>query len=92
MDLSNNKNSDKVASPTQKHLTTKQNTSKVSETTVPTKESFQTPEAMTDLPESEGNVTAVVAKVKYTATEGQTCRKNEHPDRCCTSNNSSECY
>ena len=38
-------------------------------------------------PESEGIVTAIVAKMKYQATDSQTCRKREHPDRHCTSNN-----
>jgi hypothetical protein len=62
------------------------NNAQVSENNVPAKESFSTLEVTSDLPDSEGNVTAVVAKVKYTATKGRTCRKSKHPGRCCTSN------
>jgi hypothetical protein len=38
-------------------------------------------------PDTEGGVTAIVAKVKYAATENQGCQTLEHPGRCCTSNN-----
>jgi hypothetical protein len=75
-----------------KNLTAKMNNAQVSENNVPTKESFPTLEVTSDLPDSEGNATAVVAKVKYMATEGQTCRKSKHPGRHCTSKTSSECY
>ena len=64
-DLINNVISNEVPSPTQKNLTAKRNNSQVSETTVPTRESFQTLDDTADPPESEGNVTAIVAKVKY---------------------------
>jgi hypothetical protein len=55
-----------------KNLTAKINNAQVSENNVPTKESFPTLEVASDLPDLEGNVAAVVAKVKYTATKGQT--------------------
>jgi hypothetical protein len=60
---------------------------KASENNVITKESLRALEVTADLPELEGNVTVVVAKMKYTATKGQTCRSHEHPGRRCTSNN-----
>ena len=59
----------------------------VSENNVTTKGSLQTLAVTPDLPELEGNLTAVMAKVKYTATDCQACRKSEHPGRCYTSNN-----
>ena len=40
-----------------------------------------------DLPELEGDVTAVVAKVKYTAANSCVYEKGEHSGRHCTSNN-----
>jgi len=82
-DLNNTINSKDILSPIQKNPTAKLNNGQVSENDVTTKESFRTLEVTKDLPELEGNVTAVVSKVKYTATEGRTCRKNEHPDRHC---------
>ncbi len=59
----------------------------VSENIVTTKESFKTLAGTPDLPELEGNVTAVVAKVNYTATHSQEYRKGKHSGRRCTSNN-----
>jgi len=52
-----------------------------------TRESFKTLDDASNPPDSEGCVTAVVAKVKYQATKGLTCRKSKHHGRCCTSNN-----
>ena len=49
--------------------------------------SYQTLDDALTLADLEGHVTAVVAKVKYEATESQARRKIEHPCRCCTSNN-----
>jgi len=82
----NNIISNEVLSPTQKNLASKRNSAHISETHAPTKESIQTLDATSDPPESEGNVTAIVAKVKYKATDSQTSRKSKHPGRHCTSN------
>ena len=86
-DLNDTINSKDVPSPTQKNLTAITKNAHVSENNVTTKGSLKPPEVTTDLLESEGNVTAVVAKVKYTAAKGQTCRKSEHPGRHCNNNN-----
>ena len=59
----------------------------VSEINVTTKGYIKVVAVTPDLPKLEGNVTAVVAKVKYTATDSQAYRKSEHPGRHCTSNN-----
>ena len=59
----------------------------VSENNVTTKGSLQTLAVTPDLPELEGNLTAVMAKVKYTATNSQAYSNNKHPGRRCTSNN-----
>jgi hypothetical protein len=45
-----------------KNLSAKRNNAQVSETNVPTKESFQTLDITSDPPESEGNVTAIADK------------------------------
>ena len=50
-DLNNNVISNEVPSPTQKNLTAKRNNTQVSETNVPTRESFQTLDATTDPPD-----------------------------------------
>ena len=76
-----------MPSPTQKNLRAKGNKAQASETNAPTRESFQTLDGSADHPETEGNVTAIVAKVKYQATDSQTRRKSEHPGRHCTSKN-----
>ena len=64
-DIIHNGMSTEVPSLTQKNLTAKRNNAQVSETIVPTRESFQTLDDAADPPDSEGNVTAIVAKVKY---------------------------
>jgi hypothetical protein len=69
-----------------KKITAIMNNAHVSENNVTTKGSLKTPEVTTDLLESEGNVTAIMAKVKYTASKGQACRKSKHPDRHCNNN------
>ena len=76
-----------VLSPTQKNLTSEMKDSNVSENNVTTKGSLKTFAVIPDLPELEGNITAVVAKVKYTATDSQAYRKSKHPGRYHTSNN-----
>ena len=55
------------------------------QTSVPTRETFQTLDDTEDPSESEGNVTPIVAKVKYQATNSQAYRKHKHPGRHCTS-------
>ena len=59
----------------------------VSENNVTNKVSLKTFAVTPDLPGSEGNVTAVVVKVKYTVPDSQAYRKSKHPGRRCTSNN-----
>jgi hypothetical protein len=85
-DLNNNVNSKDVLSPTQKNLTAIMKNSHVTKNNVTTKGSLKNPELNTDLL-AEGNVTAVVAKVKYTEAKGQTCRKSKGPGRHCNNNN-----
>jgi hypothetical protein len=69
LDLNNNIISNEVLSPTQKHLTSEMKHTNVSENNVTTKGSLKTLAVTPDLPELDGNVTAVVANVKYTATD-----------------------
>jgi hypothetical protein len=93
-DLINNDNviSNEVPSSTQKNLTAKRNNAQASETNVPTRESFQTLDDSAYPPESEGNVTAIVAKVKYQGTNSQTCRKSKHLAGVAPVTTSSEFY
>ena len=80
-------NSDNVLSSTQENLAANQTTVHASENNDVTQESYQTLDDTSTLADLEGRVTAVVAKVKYEATESQARRKFEHPGRRCTSNN-----
>ena len=80
-------NSDNILSPTQENLAANQTTAQASESNDDTQESYQTLDDVSALADSEGRVTAVVAKVKYEATKSQACRKIEHPGRRCTSDN-----
>ena len=79
-------NSNDVLSPTQENLAANRTTAQASENNDDTQESYQTLDDASALADSEGRVTAVVAKVKYEATKSQARRKIEHPDRHCTSN------
>jgi hypothetical protein len=69
LDLNNRIISNHVLSPTQENLTAKMKKAKVSKINVSTKESFKTLDVTSNTPESEGNITAVVSKEKYQATE-----------------------
>ena len=80
-------NSDNVLSPTQENLAANRTTAQASESNDDTQESYQTLDDVSTLADSEGRVTAVVAKVKYEATESRARRNIEHPGRRCTSNN-----
>jgi hypothetical protein len=62
-------NSDNVLSPTQENLAANWTTAQASESNDDTQESYQTLDDVSALAGSEGRVTAVVAKVKYEATE-----------------------
>ena len=62
-------NSDNVLSPTQENLAADRTTVQASESNDDTQESYQTLDDASALADSEGRVTAVVAKVKYEATE-----------------------
>ena len=79
--------SDNVLSPTQENLATDRTTAQASETIDGTQVSYQTLDDTSTLADLEGRVTAVVAKVKYKATESRARRKINHPGRHCTSNN-----
>jgi hypothetical protein len=79
--------SDNIPSPTQEKLAANRTIALASKSKDDTQESHQTLDDASALSESEGRVTAVVAKVKYEATESRARRKIEHPGRCCTSNN-----
>ena len=68
-DLNNNIISDEALSPTQKNLTIEMKPTNVSQNNVTTKGSLKARAVTPDLPKLEGNVTAVGAKVKYTATD-----------------------
>ena len=85
-------NYDNIPSPTQEKLAANRTIVKASKSNDDTQELHQTLDDASALSESEGHVTAVVAKVKYEATESRACRKIEHPGRHCTSNNSSRYY
>ena len=61
--------SDNVLSPTQENLAANQTTAQASESNDDTQESYQTLDDASALADSEGHVTAAVAKVKYEATE-----------------------
>ncbi len=62
-------NSDNVLSPAQENLAATRTIAKVSKSNDATQESHQTLDDASALSDSEGRVTAVVAKVKYEATE-----------------------
>eukprot|EP00804_Cyclotella_cryptica_P024423 CCRYP_015861-RA/>CCRYP_015861-RA protein AED:0.42 eAED:0.42 QI:0/-1/0/1/-1/1/1/0/83 len=62
-------NSDHILSPTQEDLAANQTTAQASKNNDVTQESEQTPDDASTLPDLEGHVTAVVAKVKYGATK-----------------------
>ena len=62
-------NSDNILSPTQENLAANRTTAQASESNHDTQESYQTLDDASALADSEGHVTAVVAKVKYEATE-----------------------
>ena len=62
-------NSDNVLSPTQENLAANRTTAQASESNDDTQESYQTLDDVSALADSEGRVTAVVAKVTYEATE-----------------------
>ena len=80
-------NSDNALSPTQENLAATRTIAKASKSNDDTQKSHQTLDDASALADSEGRVTAVVAKVKYEATKSQARRKIEHPGRRCTSNN-----
>ena len=80
-------NSDHVLSPAQENLAANWTTAQESENNDVIQESDQTLDDASTLSDSEGRVTAVVAKVKYEATKSQACRKIKHPGRHCTSDN-----
>ena len=65
LDLNNGINSNAALSPAQKNLVAKSNNTQVSENNVTTREFFHALDVTADLPETESNVTAVVAKVKH---------------------------
>ena len=70
-------NSDNVLSPTQENLAANRTTAQASESNDDTQESYQTLDDASALADSEGCVTAVVAKVKYEATESQALQENQ---------------
>jgi hypothetical protein len=70
-----------------KNLAEKSKHAQVDEINATTSESFKTLDDASNPSDSEGCVTAVVAKVKYQATESQARRKDKHPRRCCTGDN-----
>ncbi len=76
-----------MLSPTQEKLAANRTIAQVSKSNDDTQESHQTLDDASALAESEGRVTAVVAKVKYEATKSRARRKIKHPGRHCTSNN-----
>ena len=86
-ELNNKRISDHVLSHAQKYLAAKVKPTKASKTKASTRESFLTPDDPSTPPDTEGRVTAVVAKVKYTATKIQARWTFKHPGRHCTSNN-----
>ncbi len=86
-ELINSDTSDQVLSPTQVNLAANHLPAQARKSNNITQESYQTLDDASTLPDSEGRVTAVVAKVKYEATESQARRKSEHPGRHCTSDN-----
>ncbi len=65
----NSINSDNILSPTQENLAANQTTAQARENNDDTWESYQTLDDASALADSEGRVTAVVAKVKYEATK-----------------------
>ena len=62
-------NSDNLISPTQEKLAANRTTAQARESNDDTQESYQTLDDASALADSEGRVTAVVAKVKYEATK-----------------------
>ena len=76
-----------MLSPTQQSLAATWTTAQTRENNAITQESYQTLDDASTLPDQEGRVTAVVAKVKYAATKSQAQKKIKHLDRHCTSNN-----
>ena len=62
-------NSNIILSPTQENLAANRTTMQASESNYVTQESYQTLDDALTLPDLEGHVTAVVAKVKYEATK-----------------------
>ncbi len=68
-------NSDNVLSSTQENLAANRTTAQASENNDDTHESYQILDDESALADSEGCVTAVVAKVKYEATESRARRK-----------------
>jgi hypothetical protein len=62
-------NSDNVLSPTQENLAANRTTAQASENNDDTQKSYQTLDDVSALADSEGRVTALVAKVKYEATK-----------------------
>ena len=87
MESNNLINSDHVLSPTQENLAANWTTFQASEKNDLTQESDQTLDDASTLSDLEGCVTAVVAKVKYEATESRVHRNSKHPGRHCTSDN-----
>ena len=86
-ELNNSITSDHMLSPTQENLAAHQTPAQARESNDITRESYQTLDDASTPSNSEGRVTAVVAKVKYEATESHVSRKSEHPGRRCTSDN-----
>ncbi len=80
-------NSDNILSPTPENLAANRTTVQANESNDDTQGSYQTLDDASALSDSEGRVTAVVAKVKYRATKSQARRKIKHPGRHCTSDN-----
>ncbi len=76
-----------MLSPTQENLAANHTPAQARKSNDITQESYQTLDDASTLSNSEGHVTAVVAKVKYVATESQAHRKSKHPGRRCTSDN-----
>ena len=70
-------NSDNILSPTQEKLAANWTAVQASESNDDTQESYQTLDDASALADSEGRVTAVVAKVKYEATKSRARRKIE---------------
>ena len=79
--------SNNIRSPTQEKLAANRTIAQASTSNDDTQESHQSLDDASALSESEGRVTAVVAKVKYESTKSRARRKIEHPGRRCTSNN-----